>query len=149
MASTDFEVIIKHVRSFMIISQSCENYRFSNIAFLQKLSLFKDCPLYNKQKNTWVLGNTRFISRVEHDISLVRYHVQHVHSLFQLTTLNISIPTIDCAIICKTVMFLEFYVFGERVIGWVRGGGGRNISSPLRGVLNSFRRFWGGCQILW
>jgi hypothetical protein len=26
----------------------------------------------NKQKNTWVLGNTRFISRVEHDISLVR-----------------------------------------------------------------------------
>ena len=22
-----------------------------------------------KQKNTWVLGNTRFISRVEHDIS--------------------------------------------------------------------------------
>ena len=43
-------------------------------------------------------------------------------------------------------MFLEFYVFGERVIGWVRGGGGgvRNISSPLRGVLNIFRRFWGG-----
>ena len=29
----------------------------------------------------------------------------------------------DC-IICKTVMFLEFYVFGERVIGWVRWGGG-------------------------
>jgi hypothetical protein len=40
------------------------------IAF--QLSLFKGCPLYNKQKNTWVLGNTRFISRVEHDISLVR-----------------------------------------------------------------------------
>ena len=42
-------------------------------------------------------------------------------------------------------MFSEFYVFGERVIGWVRGGGGgvRNISSPLRGVLNIFRRFWG------
>ena len=46
-------------------------------------------------------------------------------------------------------MFLEFYVFGERVIGWVRWGGGgggvRNISSPLRGggVLNIFRRFWG------
>ena len=51
---------------------TCENYRFSNIAFLYKLSLFKDCPLYNKQKNTRVLGNTRFISRVEHDISLVR-----------------------------------------------------------------------------
>ena len=46
-------------------------------------------------------------------------------------------------------MFLEFYVFGERVTVWVRGGGGggggvRNISSPLRGVLNLFRRFWGG-----
>ena len=27
---------------------------------------------YNKQKNAWVLGNTRFISRVQHDISLVR-----------------------------------------------------------------------------
>ena len=36
------------------------------------LTVFKDCPLYNKQKNTWVLGNTRFISHVEHDISLVR-----------------------------------------------------------------------------
>ena len=40
--------------------------------------------LLNKLKNTWVLGNIRFISRVEHDIShsfaaltLVRYHVQH------------------------------------------------------------------------
>jgi hypothetical protein len=41
------------------------------IAF--QLSLFKDCPLYNKQKNTWVVGNTRFISRGEHDISLVEW----------------------------------------------------------------------------
>jgi hypothetical protein len=31
---------------------------------------YQNCPLYNKQKNTWMLGNTRFISRVEHDISL-------------------------------------------------------------------------------
>ena len=23
--------------------------------------VWKDCPLYNKQKNTWMLGNTRFI----------------------------------------------------------------------------------------
>ena len=28
--------------------------------------LVKNCSLYNKQKNTRVLGNTRFISRVEH-----------------------------------------------------------------------------------
>jgi hypothetical protein len=33
---------------------------------------FIEFCLYNKQKNTWMLGNTRFISRVEHDISLVR-----------------------------------------------------------------------------
>ena len=32
----------------------------------------KDYSLYNKQNNTCVLGNTRFISRVKHDISLVR-----------------------------------------------------------------------------
>ena len=49
----------------------------------------------------------------------------NMYTLYLLTTLNISIQTIsDCAIICKTVMFLEFYVFGVRVIGWVRGGGG-------------------------
>jgi hypothetical protein len=36
------------------------------------LLFFTKFCLYNKQKNTWVLGNTRFISRVEHDISLVR-----------------------------------------------------------------------------
>jgi hypothetical protein len=43
------------------LSLFCKNYRFSKTHY----------PLYNKQKNTWVLGNTRFISRVEHDISLV------------------------------------------------------------------------------
>ena len=47
----------------MIISHMHINYRFS-------VNIIKDCPLYNKQKNTWMLGNTRFISRVEHDISL-------------------------------------------------------------------------------
>ena len=58
-------MIISQVKLlFMIISH------VKIIAF--QLSLFKDCPLYNKQKNTWVVGNTRFISRVEHDISLVR-----------------------------------------------------------------------------
>ena len=30
----------------------------------------KDCSLYNEHNNTCVLGNTRFISRVKHDISL-------------------------------------------------------------------------------
>ena len=31
------------------------------------LLFFTEFCLYNKQKNTWVLGNTRFISRVEHN----------------------------------------------------------------------------------
>jgi hypothetical protein len=48
----------------------------------------------------------------------------NMYTLYLLTTLNTSIQTIDCAIICKTVLFLEFYVFGERVIDWVGGGGG-------------------------
>ena len=44
-------------------------------------------------------------------------------------------------------MFLEFYVLGERMMGeddWLVGWGGevRNISSPLRGVLNIFQRFY-------
>jgi hypothetical protein len=55
----------------MIISQSLKIIAF-------QLSLFKDCPLYNKQKNTWVLGNIMF------------------NTLYLLTTLNISIQTIDC-----------------------------------------------------
>ena len=42
-------------------------------------------------------------------------------------------------------MFLEFYVFGETVIGWVRGGGGvRNISSPLKGGIKYFPMLLGG-----
>ena len=35
----------------------------------------KDCSLYNKQNNTCVLGNTRFISRVKHDISCVKHDI--------------------------------------------------------------------------
>jgi N-acetylneuraminic acid mutarotase len=55
-------MIISHVKIIAFqLSLFCKNYRFS-----------KDCPLYNKQKNTWVVGNTRFISRVEHDISQPR-----------------------------------------------------------------------------
>ena len=39
----------------------------------------------NKQKNTWVLGNTRFISHVEHDVS---------HSFTALTR-EISCTTLE------------------------------------------------------
>ena len=52
------------------------NYRFFFIVvkLVNKNSILYDLvfenilPLYNKQKNTWMLGNTRFISRVENDI---------------------------------------------------------------------------------
>ena len=52
----------------------CENYRFSNNyhAFLWIFYIArKDCILYDKQNNTYVLGNAWFISRVKHNISLV------------------------------------------------------------------------------
>ena len=47
--------------------------------------MYQTCSLYNKQKNTWMLGNTRFISRVEHDIS---------HSFTALTR-EISCSTLE------------------------------------------------------
>ena len=50
---------------------TCENYRFSNnhqSELLDILYWWKTCSLYYKQKNTWVLRNTKFISRAEHDI---------------------------------------------------------------------------------
>ena len=37
----------------------------------------KDCSLYNKQNNTCVFGNTRFISRVKHDISCVKHDITY------------------------------------------------------------------------
>ena len=45
---------------------TCERYHFKKI-FSHSFWIFyisrKDCNLCNKQKNTWVLGDTRFISR--------------------------------------------------------------------------------------
>ena len=71
-----------------------------------------------------------------------------------LTTLNISIQTIDCNNLQNSYVLIILCFWGEG--DWlcvcvcvlcvcVCGGGVRNISSPLRGVLNIFRRFfWGG-----
>ena len=64
------KLIISHVRLFMIIShlkiiafQTITNHSFWTFYIGGK-------PVtYNKLKNTWVLGNTRFISRAEHDTS--------------------------------------------------------------------------------
>ena len=53
------KMIISHVRSQTII-----NHNFWIFCIGRK-----DCSLYDKQKNTKVLGNTRFIFCVEHDIS--------------------------------------------------------------------------------
>ena len=55
-------MIISHVK--IIAFQTIVNQSFW-IFYIGR----KDCSLYNKQKSTRVLGNTRFISRVEHDIS--------------------------------------------------------------------------------
>jgi hypothetical protein len=51
---------------------TCENIICCKTHCHGRLLFFTEFCLYNKQKNTWVLGNTRFISSVEHDISLVR-----------------------------------------------------------------------------
>ena len=39
-------------------------------------------------------------------------------------------------------MFLEFYVFGERVIGWVGGGGTKHFIS-FEGGIKYFPTVWG------
>ena len=54
-------MIISHVK--IIAFQTIVNHRPLTILYW-----WKTCSLYNKKKNTWVLGNTRFILSVEHDI---------------------------------------------------------------------------------
>ena len=57
----------------------------------------KHCSLYNKQNNTCVLGNTRFISRVKHDISLVRCATREIsHSTLEI---NLVFPRTHACII--------------------------------------------------
>ena len=55
-------MIISHVK--IIAFQTITNHSFWTFYIGGKPVVYN-----NKQKNTWVLGNTRFISRVEHDIS--------------------------------------------------------------------------------
>ena len=67
-------LIISHVILFMIISH-VKIIAFQTIiihCLWMSYIARKDCSLYNKQNNIWVRGNTRFISCVKHDISLVR-----------------------------------------------------------------------------
>ena len=57
----------------------------------------KDCRLYNRQKNTWVLGNTTFISHIEHNIS----------HLFTVLTREISCSTLEINLVflCTHILF--------------------------------------------
>ena len=71
-------MIISHVK--IIAFQTITNHSFWTFYIGGKPVVY-----YDKQKNTWVLGNTRFISRVEHDIS---------HSFAALTR-EISCSTLE------------------------------------------------------
>ena len=71
-------MIISHVK--IIAFQTITNHSFWTFYISGKPVVYN-----NKQKNTWVLGNTRFISRVEHDIS---------HS-FTVLTREISCSTLE------------------------------------------------------
>ena len=74
MAGTDKTDDLTYARVFMIIShvkiiafQTIINYSFW-IFYIGRKD-YTVYSLYNKQNdNTWVLGNTRFISHAEHDI---------------------------------------------------------------------------------
>ena len=65
-----FEVILP-LFNINVNSRTIFHCSTNFITNLFRFYLFVSC-LCNKQKNTWVLGNTGFISRVQHDISLVR-----------------------------------------------------------------------------
>jgi hypothetical protein len=71
------------------------------------------------------------------DLFLVFNMIYHLfNTLYLLTTLNISIQTMDCNNLQNSYVLR----IGERVIGWVHWGGGGlwNISSPLRGGIKYF-----------
>ena len=60
------------------------------------MTLFENIlPLYNKQKNTWMLGNTKFISPVENDISAltreISYSTLEINFVFPRTHVLFSI----------------------------------------------------------
>jgi hypothetical protein len=61
--------------------------------------------LYNKQKYTWMLGNTRSISRVEHDISLVccAYTLE-----ISCSTLEINLVLPRTHVLFSTIMIIIF-----------------------------------------
>jgi hypothetical protein len=67
------------------------------------------------------------------------------NTFYLLTTLNISIQTMDCHNLQNSYV-LRILCFGGEGDWLDARGGVRNISSPLRGVLNIFRHFWEGAK---
>jgi hypothetical protein len=67
-------MIISHVK---IIAFQLKRIAMDVLLLFTEFYLYKLLLNNNRRGNTWVLGNTRFILSVEHDISLVRYHIQH------------------------------------------------------------------------
>ena len=79
----------------------------------------KDSHLYNKQKNTWMLGNTKFISCVKHDIPpYCRYtqksystHEIHVNLVFPRPMYCITLSRYIFDHIAKLYLFLSLNPF--------------------------------------
>ena len=61
-------MVISHVKLSLLLD-CCEIGKY--IQYSMTFVVENILPLYNKQKNTWMPGNTKFISRVENDISRV------------------------------------------------------------------------------
>ena len=72
-----------------------------------------------------------------------------MYTLYLLITLNISIQTIDCNNLQNSYV-LRILCFGGEGdclgAGGGGGGGGTKHFISFEGVLNIFRRFWGGAK---
>jgi hypothetical protein len=66
----NFRVIIGPIKQIIYMEYQSD-YSHMSIYFSQE-SMYSTIYYYYIENNTWVRGNIRFISRVEHDISLVR-----------------------------------------------------------------------------
>jgi hypothetical protein len=143
MASTDksdnltCEIIYDNLTVIWKLSLFCKNYRFSKTALYITNRKIHGCL---EIPDLFLMLNmiSHLFAR-----SLVRYHVQHMHTLYFINYAKyFNTDKFDCNNLQNSYV-LRILCFGERVIGWVWGVGVRNISSPLRGVLNIFRLFWG------
>ena len=120
----------------LILSLFCKNYRFSKTVLYiinRKIHGCLEIP------NLFLVLNmiSHLFAALTREISCSTL------SINILTTLNISIQTMDCNNLQNSYVLRILCFWGEG--DWLGAGGGggvRNISSPLRGVLNIFRRFW-------